>query len=91
MNGELDKIGVVLAIVVNQYKRALLMWRSIAAGLLILCLLLATYLVMITADNNKSNTTALALSAPVVTVGRLAAKTLKKEGDGIAKAQVVNV
>lgn len=91
MNGELDRIGIVLAIVVNHYKRALLMWRSIAAGLLILCLLLATCLVVITNNTDKSNTTALTLSAPVITVGRLAAKTIRKEGDDIAKAQVSNV
>lgn len=90
MNGELDRIGIVLAIVVNHYKRALLMWRSIAAGLLILCLLLATCLVVITNNADKSNT-ALALSAPVVTIGRMAAKTIKKEGDDIAKAQVAHV
>lgn len=87
---ELNKLGVVLAIVVDTYKRALLIWRSIVAGLLILCLILATCLVMIVASSNKPNTTAIALTAPVITVGKLAVKIAKKEG-GNEKVQVTYV
>lgn len=75
---ELDKTGTVLAIVVNSYEKALKLWRIVVFTLLIICMLLTSCLIYVTAPS-RSTDTALSIAAPTAVVASVIHRIPRKE------------